>query len=79
MVSLGEVNQFMDDDILHTLDRLLNEFENEPDATSFSIAGAHFVFMRLTRHSASSTPNDRMPFLNEGNQQLLELLTIPSL
>jgi hypothetical protein len=44
MMPLGEMHEFVNNDILETLYRLLSEFEVQLDATSFDATGAPLVF-----------------------------------
>jgi hypothetical protein len=47
MMPLDEMDEFVNNDILKALQRLLSEFEVQPDATSFDAAGAPLSFRRF--------------------------------
>ena len=40
MMPLDEMHEFVDDDVFEALDRLLGEFEVQPDAAGLRVAGA---------------------------------------
>lgn len=48
VVTFEQVDQFVDDDVFQTMPRFFDQFEIEPDAAGFDVAGAHLVFICLT-------------------------------
>ena len=47
VMAFQEVHQFMDDDVLKALDRLLNQFKVQPNPPRFYTAGPPFGFHAL--------------------------------
>ena len=51
VMPLGQVREFVNNDVLDALHRLLSEFEVQPDASGVGGAAPHFVFIFLIRQS----------------------------
>src|SRR5579883_2796283 len=65
------------DDVFQAMPRLFDQFEIEPDAPGFDVAGAPFGFHLLDIPLADLDADDRLPFLDQGGNFLFESLPVP--
>ena len=77
VVSFEQVNHFMHDDVFEAVGRFFDEFEVEPDALLFDVAGAPFRFHVFDSPVGDFDADDGFPFLDEGWDDGFELLAIP--
>lgn len=79
VVRLEEMNEFVHHHILQTGLGLFGEFEIEPDAARFNIAGAPSSFHLFDLPLGSLDADDGLPFFDERRDLGLHFVTIPIL
>ncbi|MNR50901.1 hypothetical protein D3C85_1704870 [compost metagenome] len=71
-----QVGQFVYQDVLQALHRLLRQFQVEPDSAGFDAAGAPFGFHPLDAPGSRFNPQLRLPFLQHLRHQAFQLSTV---
>ena len=77
VMALEQMNHFMDNDVLQTMDRFLDKLEIQPDALGLDIARAPPGFHLSHAPLGHLHADDRFPFRDQGSNLLLEPLAIP--
>ena len=68
VMALEQINHFMDNDVLQTIDRFLDQLEIQPDALCLNIARAPFGFHLFHPPLGHLYADDRFPFRDQGEQ-----------
>ena len=71
VMALEQMNHFMDNDVLQTIDRFLDQLEIQPDSLSLDIASAPLGFHLFHTPLCHLHTDDRFPFSDQGSNSML--------